>query len=59
MSCDLTCLCIVQNGFTALMFTANQGHQECLLILLAHGAEVDTATGVSVCGVYAIVDYCP
>ena len=49
------CPCIVQNGLTALMIAALKGHHECLSILLAHGAEVDKARGVSVRGVCSIV----
>ena len=30
-----------QDGVTALMLAAQEGHHECLSILLAHGAEVD------------------
>ena len=36
------------------MIAAQKGHHECLSILLAHGAEVDKATGVSVRGVCSI-----
>jgi hypothetical protein len=36
------------------MMAAQGGHQECLSILLAHGAEVDTSSAVSVFGVCSI-----
>ena len=35
---------------------AQEDHQECLSILLAHGAEVNKARGVSVRGVCSIAD---
>ncbi len=35
------CLCIHQNGLTALILAAQEGHHECLSILLAHGADVN------------------
>ena len=50
----MTCLCIDQNGHTALILAAQWGHQECMSILLAHGAEVDKARAVSVRGVCSI-----
>jgi hypothetical protein len=37
-----------QGSRTALMSAAGGGHHECLLILLAHGAEVDKVDKVSV-----------
>ena len=36
------------------MAGAREGNQECLSILLAHGAEVDKARGVSVRGEFSI-----
>ena len=36
------------------MLAAQGGHHECLSILLAHGAEVDKARGVSIRGVCSI-----
>ena len=46
MCSDLNCLCIDQNGLTALMIAGLRGHHECLCILLAHGAEVDKSSEV-------------
>ena len=40
------------------MDAARWGHHECLSILLAHGAEVDKATGVSVRVVCSIAYLC-
>ena len=37
-----------QDGFTALMTAAKEGHHDCLSILLAHGAKVNIAREVSV-----------
>ncbi len=48
------CLSIDQNKLTALKIAAQEGHHECLSILLAHGAEVDKAEAVSVRGVCCI-----
>jgi hypothetical protein len=39
---------IDQDEHTALMIAARKGLHDCLSILLAHGAEVDKATTVSV-----------
>ena len=36
------------------MIAVSRGHHECLSFLLAHGAEVNKAKGVSVCGVGSI-----
>ena len=36
------------------MMAAQEGHHECLSILLAHGAEVNKAAAVSVRGVCSI-----
>ena len=36
------------------MIAAREGHHECLLILLAHGAEVNKGGEVSIRGVYSI-----
>ena len=36
------------------MIAAQEGHDECLSIMLAHGAEVDKARGASVRGVCSI-----
>jgi hypothetical protein len=36
------------------LFAAQEGHEECLSILLAHGAKVDKANKVSVRGVCSI-----
>ena len=38
------------------MMAAHHGRDECLSILLAHGAEVDKARGVSVHGVCSIAN---
>ena len=35
-----------QDGNTALMIAAQEGHHECLSILLTHGAKVDKADEV-------------
>jgi ankyrin repeat protein len=43
-----------QDGSTALMYAAQEGHHECLSTLLAHGAEVNKAGAVSVRGVCSI-----
>ena len=54
---DLCGLCIYQNGSTALTLAAENGHRECLSILLAHGAEVNKARETRrpvVCGVCSI-----
>ena len=40
-------VCIAQNGCIPLILAAQKGHHECVSILLAHGAEVDKAGGVS------------
>jgi ankyrin repeat protein len=37
-----------QDGSTALMIATQGGHQQCLLILLAHGADVDKSDRVRV-----------
>ncbi len=39
------------------MIAAEEGHHECLSILLAHGAEVDKAREVSIHGVWASFVY--
>ncbi len=39
--------CVDQDGCTALIMAAHMGHQDCLSILLANGAEVDKLTEVS------------
>ena len=36
-----------QDGWTALMIVAQEGHHECLSILLVHGAEINKAMNVS------------
>ena len=55
MHYNLRCRCCrLQDGFRALMMAAQEGHHECLSILLAHGAEVDKADAVSVRGVCSI-----
>ena len=42
------CLCAYfQDGFTALMSSAHEGHQKCTSTLLFRGAEVDKANVVS------------
>ena len=51
---DQYCLCIDQNGLTALIIAAQKGHHECLSILLAHGAEVNKAEALSIRGVCSI-----
>ena len=38
-----------QGSRTALKSAAGRGHHECLLILLAHGAEVNKAVKVRAC----------
>ena len=48
MDCNPHDLFIDQDGFTALMIAVQEGHHECLSILLAHGADVNKATAVSV-----------
>ena len=47
LPCNHNCLCIDQDGSTALTLGAHEGHHECLPILLAHSAEVDRADDVS------------
>ena len=55
MRCNLSLpLLSIKYGYTALMDAARIGHHGCLSILLAHGAEVDKARGVSVRGVGSI-----
>ena len=42
-----TCHCFLQNGRTALMFAAQNGHNEAVKILVQHGAGVDMQDVVS------------
>ena len=44
---DQYCLMFDQNGCSAFLIAAEEGHHECLSILLEHGAEVDKANRVS------------
>ena len=45
------CFFVDKDGFTALMIAAQEGHQECISILLAHGADVKMADRVSAVGI--------
>ena len=41
----------LQQGLTALMMAAKEGHADCLIELIAHGADVDLQDDVShTCG---------
>ena len=50
---------VKQNGFTALKIAAEEGHHECLSILLAHGAEARDVSVGRVCrqGGYACLSH--
>ncbi len=52
-------VCVYQDGTTALMIAAQEGHCECLSILLPHGAEVDKTNAVSAVGLAGDAEYFP
>ena len=42
--CSYHYACFDQRGSTALMIAASFGHEECLSVLIAHGADANKAT---------------
>ena len=52
--CVVTSIDLYQDGATALIIAAEKGHHECLSILLAHGADINRTTGVSLLSGYPL-----